>query len=407
MITRRHRHIAHAILSLAFAAGALHASDWPRWLGPKGDNIAPDADKFEPDLNKWKIAWKRNVGLGYSSVSVAGNRAYTLGSDGKTQETLYCLDAATGEIVWQQSYPCPLMPLQHTGGPTATPTILSDRIITVSKDGKVYCWSADKKGEKIWQANLTEIMGTKVPHWGFGCSAVVDGTTAYFAAGKVTALEVETGKPVWTTKTAYLSGYASVVVFEFEGQKLIASFDAKGLSIINAKDGKEITRYPFKANFDMTATTPIVLDQGKRIFISCNSSSDMLDFDGKKLTKRWSSRDIKNVMNNGVVLDGAIYCIDGNTQEPATRIVCFNLEDAKENWAQDSFGYGNTIGIGKTILALTEKGDLVTVKAAPDKFTEISRRNVLGLVCWTTPTYAGGRIYVRNDKGDVVCLAMN
>ncbi len=393
------------LVAIVLIAGvAANASDWPRWLGPNGDNIAPDGGKFEADLGKWDIAWKKNLGIGYSSIAVVGNRAYTMGHDGKKQEIVYCLDAATGDIIWQQPYDCPLMPVQHTGGPNATPTIVDGHVITVSKDGKVFCWSADK-GDKVWQANLTEVMGVKVPRWGFASSAVIDGANAYFAAGKVAALEAKTGKPVWTSKTAYLPGYASVVVFDYEGQKMLTAFDGKGLSILNAKDGEEIARHPFKANFDMTATTPIILSGGKRIFISCNSSSDMLEFDGKKLTKLWTSRDIKNTMNNGVVLDGSIYCIDGAQQQPTCRMISFKIEDGKENWAQDSFGYGNTIGVGKVIVALTEKGELVTAKAAPDKYTELGRRKVLEPVCWTTPTFANGRIYVRNDKGDTVCLA--
>lgn len=403
MPTTRARFLAIAILFLA-ASGTLSASDWPRWLGPKGDNIAPDGDKFEPDLNKWKVAWKRNIGIGYSSIAVAGNRAYSMGHDGKGQETVYCLDVATGDIVWQQSYPGPLMPLMHSGGPNATPTVLGAHVITVSKDGKVFSWSADK-GAKVWEAKLTEILGVAVPKWGFASSPVVEGKMALFTAGKVTALDIETGKPIWSSKTAYHPGYSSVVAFDFDGQKLIAAFDGKGLSVINAKDGEEVVRHPFTAKFDMTATTPVVLAQGKRIFISSNSSSEMLDFDGKALKSLWTSRDIKNTMNNGVIIDGLIYCVDGAQQQPTARMVCFNIETGKEVWGQDSFGYGNTIGIGKTILALTEKGDLVTVKAAPDKYTELGRKNVLTPTCWTTPTYGSGRIFVRNDKGDVVCLS--
>ncbi len=93
-----------SILTLTFVATGVHATDWPRWLGPNGDNISPEAAKFEPDLAKWKVAWSGNVGLGYSSVAIAGNRAYTMGHDGKSQETILCLDAATGAEIWKKSY---------------------------------------------------------------------------------------------------------------------------------------------------------------------------------------------------------------------------------------------------------------------------------------------------------------
>jgi outer membrane protein assembly factor BamB len=86
-------------------------------------------------------------------------------------------------------------------------------------------------------------------------------------------------------------------------------------------------------------------------------------------------------------------------------MVCINLEDGKVRWAKNDFGYGNTILVGATILALTENGELVAIKPSPESYNEISRQQILGKLCWTTPVYAGQRIYLRNDRGDVVCLA--
>ena len=35
---------------------------------------------------------------------------------------------------------------------------------------------------------------------------------------------------------------------------------------------------------------------------------------------------------------------------------------------------------------------------------ELARVKVMGGTCWTTPSFADGRIYCRNDQGSVVCL---
>src|SRR5258707_564014 len=121
-----------AWLLAAFICNA-DAADWPHWLGPNGDNIAPDDGHFEADLNKWKVAWKAEVGLGYSSIAVANNHAYTIGHDGKGQETVVCLDAATGAPVWKHAYDAKLIAHLHTGGPNATPTLVGGNVITLSK----------------------------------------------------------------------------------------------------------------------------------------------------------------------------------------------------------------------------------------------------------------------------------
>jgi outer membrane protein assembly factor BamB len=290
----------------------------------------------------------------------------------------------------------------HPGGPNATATIADGKIITVSKDGQALCLAADK-GSVVWQTNLVQA-GMKLPNWGFASSAVIMGTQVLLSAGKVVALDLATGKPLWMSKAENLAGYTTPVVFAHDGRKLIAALDGKGLSILTADGGEEIARHPFSSQFDMTATTPVVLAAGKRIFITGNASAAMLGFDGKALSSVWTSKDIRNTMNNPVIQEGTLYGIDGR-QQTACRLVSINLEDGKVNWAKTEFGYGNTIGVGKIILALTESGELVTLKAAPDGYNEISRLQILGKLCWTTPVYANQRIYVRNDRGDVVCLA--
>ena len=380
------------------------ASDWPKWLGPTGENSAPEGAQFNPDLNTWKVAWTKDVGLGYSALAVVGDRAYTMGHDGKSKENVYCLNASNGEQLWSYSYEAPLLAHLHTGGPNATPTIVGNKVITLSKNGLVFCFSADK-GEVLWQANLLELFGIKLPQWGFASSAFVDGNQVLFCGGKVCALSLDTGKMIWTSKTAYLpAGYAQSPVFEMDGSKFVAALDGKGLSILSAKDGSEIARRPVKALFDMNATTPVILDHGKRIFISCTVQSEMLSFDGSKLVLLWGGKEMRNVMNNSVFQDGSIYGISGEQQQTTNSLVSIKESDGKENWSQSAIGYGTTIGIGKTLLILTERGELITAKIDPAKYTEISRRKVLEEVCWTTPTYANGKIFLRNDKGHVVVL---
>lgn len=400
----KHNLLSCLVLLLAFnSSTATTAGNWPHWLGPNRDNIAPDNGSFDSDLSKWKIAWKTNVGLGYSSVAVAGGRAFTIGNDEKGHETVFCFDAATGQERWKHTYQAELLPKMHPGGPNATPSIIGDRVITLSKDGQVFCLTA-KTGAKIWEANLAKDAGLKLPQWGFASSPVLDADRLIFCAGKVVALDPATGKLLWISKNDYEAGYATAVVFERAGKKYIAAFDAKGLSILTGDGADEVARHPFKAMFNVMATTPAIFADGSRIFISSNAGAAMLAFDGKSLTEMWANTEIKNTMNNSVIFGDALYGIDGRQGSSQCRLVSVNLADGHVNWAKTDFGYGNTIGVGKRLLAFTEVGELVTLDPSPKSYSEISRRHLLGKLCWTTPVYADQRIYLRNDRGDVVCL---
>lgn len=393
--------IGLSALSLALLSSPLFASDWPHWLGPEGNNTTSDAG-FEPDLNKWKISWKTKIGQGYSSVTVDGGFAFTMGHDGKANETIDCFDANTGDVRWKYSYPAELLPSMHPGGPNASPTILSDKVITVSKDGQVFCLSRDA-GKKIWRANLLELLEIKMPRWGFASSPVLHEGKLFFSAGRVVALDLDSGKPVWTSTKTNKPGYTTTVIFRQNQKDYVAALDGVGISILSAVDGREIARRPFKAQYDMIATTPIVFAEGNQIFSSGGSSAELLDFDGSKLTLVWGSKDIRNTMNNSVVYGGVIYGIDGK-QGSAARLVAVNLADGKVNWFKEKFGYGNLIGIGGKLLSLTESGELVTFLASPSEYSELGRLQVLGKTCWTPPVYASGQIFVRNDRGDLVCL---
>ncbi len=389
-------------LSIATAALSLSASDWPRWLGPEGNNQVAAAD-FKADVSTWKVAWKASVGHGYSAVTVAGKDAITLGHDGTAKEIVFCFDATTGKERWRHAYDAQLLPKMHPGGPNATATILEDRVITLSKDGQVRVLSrAD--GHKLWDLDLAHGPSLKLPMWGFASSPVVDGNRLIFSAGHVVAVDLEKGTLLWTSSGDYHPGYTTAVVFRREGHAYIAALDGKGFTILEGADGKEVVRRDFSAMFDMNGTTPLIVNSGNQIFVSGNKSSELLAFDGKALTPVWTTTELKSPMNAAVIRDGAIYGIDGR-QGSQGRLVALNLADGKVLWSQDGFGFGNTIGVGGSLVALNEEGLLVTAAISKSGYKETGRQQVLGKICWTTPVFAQDRIYVRNDKGDVVCLA--
>src|SRR5215471_5707368 len=85
-----------ALLLSAAARGAddpTKSEDWPRFRGPQLNNLSPDKGL----LKKWpkdgpKVVWKAtNIGSGYSSVTVAGDRVYTIGNR-RSKSYLVALD---------------------------------------------------------------------------------------------------------------------------------------------------------------------------------------------------------------------------------------------------------------------------------------------------------------------------
>ena len=84
------------ILSLVMVAytGLALADDWPNWRGPRHDGISIEKG-WMPNFSE--VAWRAQVGVGFSSFAVADGRVFTLGCTGKkqgNQETFYAMNAS-------------------------------------------------------------------------------------------------------------------------------------------------------------------------------------------------------------------------------------------------------------------------------------------------------------------------
>src|SRR5437867_1682898 len=135
---------------LGAAALPVEAADWPQWRGPRRDGISSEAGW----LLRWPAGgprrlWTARVGEGFSSVAVKGGRLYTMGNVGD-KDTVYCLAASTGRVLWKYSYPCPA---GDQSGTRATPTVDENRVYTLSREGQAFCLDASS-GARLWGKDL-------------------------------------------------------------------------------------------------------------------------------------------------------------------------------------------------------------------------------------------------------------
>jgi outer membrane protein assembly factor BamB len=73
-------------------------------------------------------------------------------------------------------------------------------------------------------------------------------------------------------------------------------------------------------------------------------------------------------------------------------------------WTDKVSGKGALSMADGKLLVLSERGELIIAPPSPTEFKPIARAQVIGGKCWTAPTLANGKIYVRTGPGDVVCL---
>ena len=377
--------------------------DWPQWRGPDRNGISEESG-WDPAalVEDPRILWRTNVGLGYSGVAVKADRLYTMGNV-RGQDSVVCLDARTGREIWSYSYPARSM---QYPGPRATPTIDGDAVYTLSSDGQLFCLTADR-GRVRWQKNIVAEFGARLPNWGFAGSVVVEGDLLLVNAGVAgMALDKRNGKLAWTGG-AGIGGYATPVLYTQNGNRYAAIFARKAIYGVEVQTGRQAWSYPWVTGNDVNAADPLVFED--RVFISSDygAGSALLDISERQPRLLWRNGSMNSHFSSFVLIDGYIYGNDGFAGRRSGVFRCLDGATGQEMWSE-SLGFGSLIAADGKLILLTEQGDLHIAWASPSAYREISRaRSMLSSSCWTPPVLCDGRIYLRNHRGELVCLDMS
>lgn len=389
----------------AFTTGlcsTAQAADWSNYRGPDYNGITSETDwKSNWGDSGPKELWKKSIGIGFSSITVADGRAYAMGNSGKktNTDTVYCFDAVTGEEIWKRSYPCPLEPKYYEGGTLTTPTVDGDKVYTLSKMGSLFCFNA-ANGNIIWQKELNKDMRNDLPTWRFAGSPLVVGDMLVLNIGDAgLALNKNTGAKIWANGQGKC-GYATPVPFVMGGQRGLAIFAKDSIIAVSPSDGKKLWEYTWKTKHDVNAADPVIYD--KYVFISSGygRGGSLLEINAGKATKVWESKVMRTQMNGCVLYDGFLYGFDEK------ELKCIAAQDGAEKWGDKSLGKGAlTMSADGRMILMSEKGELVIAQANPQQFKILARAQILPKGrCWTTPALANGKIYARNAAGDLVCV---
>lgn len=378
---------------------------WPNWLGPDHDGISTESgwssDWPQDGLSQ---AWSRELGTGFSSVSIEADRLYTMGHvEGK--EYVYCLNRTTGETIWTHSYPCELVDNLHDGGPGATPTIDGPYVYTVGREGQLFCFQ-QSDGSVIWSKRLQDDLDVGMPEWGFTCSPYILGHRIILVCGRVVSYDKKTGEKHWQTKK-HTAGYGSAISFLQNETTLLATLDCDGLRVVRAGDGVETAFYEWDSPFATNSTTPIVQDDKIYISSGYNVGCGLFRLNESSLELVYSNRKMRNHFNNSILLDGYLYGFDGNSNlGRVVQLTCMNFETGEVAWKERGFGCGSLMIVDGKLLILSEDGMLVLARATPDGFQELARSAFLEGRCWTIPVFLDGQIYGRNAAGKLVCVRL-
>jgi outer membrane protein assembly factor BamB len=166
---------------------------------------------------------------------------------------------------------------------------------------------------------------------------------------------------------------------------------------VSPKDGELFWRLPWVPESGVNAATPVFVAPDK-LFVSTDDRTGGALFqikvaDGKvSAGEVWKTRKMKNDFSSSVLHDGYIYGFDNSI------LKAIDVATGEEAWKQSGFGGGSLIVAGGQLVVLSASCKLSLVEATPAGYREKGSAQLLTGRCFTAPTLANGRLYLRNQE---------
>lgn len=430
-----------AMLSLSAAPAAPKGSNWAGWRGPEGQGVSDEKNLPTEWTESKNVRWKTPIpGRGFSSPIIwgryvflttaiegdviAGQKAVVhniggqefkhpdwVSSDRSHTFKVMCLDSGTGKMLWEKTaYEGKVFDHRHRKSSYASPTAVTDGQNVYAYFGSegLYCY--DFKGNQVWKTSLG---GVPTLGMGVGTSPVLyenlliiqcdqdEGENSFIAA-----LDKKTGKEVWRQKRQVQVSWSTPVIARTASRAELVTNGNEWIISYDPATGKEWWRC--KGVESNAIHTPLVgpglviVSAGypakRTIAIKLGGEGDITKTPNVLWKYEKGTAYVASPILYGdylyLVTDkGILSCLDPRTGE-------VKYEGGRVP-VPASF-MASPIAFEGNILLPSEDGDTFVVKAGLKH--EIVRTNSLGEPVYTTPSIAGGKIFIRAEK-NLYCIS--
>ncbi|MCP4654118.1 MAG: PQQ-binding-like beta-propeller repeat protein [bacterium] len=399
MKTKTNRLLTWAAVGILLSApvAATGDNDWPIWSGPHRNLTASGDGIFERPGFALELLWSRPLGSGYSGISVVGDRLVTAFADGES-DFLIALDAASGDELWRYRFG-----EMHRGedaadnGPLATPMIHGDVVYGLGPRGRLVALRLADGGQ-VWSRQLVDELGARKPHHGFTSSpTVIAGVLVMQTGGAdghaISGLDPQTGELLWSAEDDAVL-YQSPTALPVAGEQQVFAVTNRYLLGLRPKTGEVLWKLEHRIeDNDSSQAVPVsedsvlVADLPETILVRVTKADG-----GYRAEEVWRSRAMRDNHTQPVPREGYIYGFSGRF------LTCADAASGETVWKsrQPGGGGGDAILVDSHLVILASNGDVVVAKATPEGYQEEARVGALERGYLTRPSFAGGRIFVRN-----------
>lgn len=393
-----------ALIFSIFSTCLAHAQ-WNQWRGPQRDGQLTEDIEFH--VKTLKQIWQVDLAEGYSSPVTDGELIFTLETLDQQTEIARAFDFDTGEqrweIKWEGAIKVPFYAAKNGSWVRATPAVA---------DGAVYfCGMRDvlvkvdtATGKEIWRVDFVERYETQTPTFGYISSPLVDGDAIYVQAGNATCkLSTETGETIWRVhvdeRAMFSNAFSSPVLATIHGEQQLIVQKRNALVGLKPESGETVWEVPVKAFRGMNILTPTVY--GNKIFTASFGGGAFCfeiesPMDGvSKVTSLWSDAELEGYMSSPTLVEDHLYLLARDK-----KCYCIEMATGKRKWdTEETFGeYWSMIASTNRVLALDQRGELISFQASPEEFKLVDRRTISEQPTWAHLGYSNGKLLIRGLK---------
>lgn len=416
--------------TLILATLSARAENWPGFRGPTRQGISTEKKlplHWGADSN---VVWKIEIpGQGWSSPIVWRDRVFlTTVTDNSTKCRVLCVDQESGKILWNKEVFEQVPRRKENKNSYATPTPITDgrRVYAVFGDGSMAALTLD--GAIVWRNRDVQFYSRH----GLGASPLLhddllimpfDGSNPTSTAGVypkvsdeeklgwqipwdksfIAALDVKTGKRVWTAKRGLSRiAHVSPIVAKVDGKETLISGAGDRMQGFNLKtgeliwsvyaQGEGVTPSPVVGNgmlfassgFEKTTLRAIKLGQAKGDVTESHIA--------------WEQKKGVPTQPSPIYVEPYLYAItDGGIA------TCYKPENGEIVWQERVGGNhsASPVFADGRIYFLSEGGETSVI--APGSEFKVLARNALNEKCQASIAVSQRHLFIRGEK-HLYCL---
>ncbi|MAT47908.1 MAG: serine/threonine protein kinase [Verrucomicrobiaceae bacterium] len=379
---------------------------WPGLLGPQRDGWAEHFKVPARWPKQLKKGWSVEVGTGYGTPLVAGQRVYQHARQGE-EEVVWCFDLGSGKQIWSKSYKNPFKigggGERHGKGPKSCPVMADGRLFTLSITGTIHAWEVES-GSLLWRKDYRgKWEKGNQPNWGVSTSPIVDGERLIVhlgndGAGALMAFDVKSGREVWS-QGEHGTSYSSPLLVEIAGVRQVVQWNHETLAGVESRTGKLLWEYPAPhRSHNQNMPTPVfhkgrILLGGENRGIKC---LEPLLKDGKwSVNRLWHQRKVALDMSTAVINGDHLY---GMSHFKMGQIFCLDPRDGTIRWLSEGRIGQNVafLALEGHVAALRSNGELRIIAADPEGYRARASYRVAPDQTWAPPVLLDSRILIKD-----------